>query len=688
VPLIAIRMQVVKLSELGYGKKATRHIFVGLIVAFGLLNPHPASGEINFRSRTDYPIGVSPADIVALPGKSGVRLIAPVDDGLVMVRAEYGAWSDPQSIASAAYPKSADVGDFTGDGVTDAVYATRSDKNVAILPSTASGSFERAVRVEVGGLPRFVRTVELGKDHREAVVVVHDDGATLVSRDPEGGFQTSELTTTGAASDLAVVDRNGDDIPDLALAMETEDEIRFQAGDADGGLRPDGAIVTIAGPTRLLAADVNSDGEDDLVVVGQAGLAIHLGRSDRRYYAPRWVFSDAHISAVAVGDIDRDGFVDLGVTNLSRSTVTFFRGMGDGSFQQIQSYMVGRAPTEILLIDVTNDAVVDAIVLNHLADSFTQLTGLGNGVFDSGPCILAQVEDLGEIAAADFNGDSHLDLAITSDLSGSVAVFLGQGRGLFSARAPLPVGRQPRGIVTGHFDPDEHPDLAVANFGTDEVAVLAGDGRGGFDAPILVSVGLGPVAIVTGPFSGPKSADLAVANKLSDSVSILYGDGRGRFPKVDNHPIGISPTFLLVGDTDADGNVDIVVGSDSSESVAILRNNGDAIGEPEANSFGDIARPSVADDFDGDGLIDLVVINRQADAIDILPGIGPGDFGLPIRVPVGRNPSTATTGDFDGDERPDLAVVHPEARTVTILLNRTVSRKRVRRMASAFSDPS
>lgn len=613
-----------------------------------------------------------------------MRLVAAVDSGLTMVELRYGDWSDPFQVASASYVKSVDAGDFTADGIVDVVYATPGDKTVTILPGTTTGGFQTPIRVDVGSLPRFVRSAKVGKDRHYAVVVAHGDGVAVIDRGPEGGFRTTELTASGLVNDVTVLDRNGDGLPDLALAMESEDEIRFQSGEANGQFRPDGAVVTIPEPRRVLAIDVNSDGEDDLAVIGKSGLAIHLGRPDRRYYAPRWVLSDAHVSAVAAGDIDHDGFIDLGVTNLSRSTVTFFRGMGDGGFQQIQSYIVGRAPAAILLIDVTNDGVLDGIVLNHLADSFTQLTGLGNGVFDSGPCILAEVEDLGEIAAADFNRDSHLDLAVTSEASGSVSVFLGQGRGLFSLRTPLPVGRQPRGIVAGHFDPDDVPDLAIANFGTDEVAVLAGDGRGGFDAPILVSVGLGPVAIVAGAFGGSSALDLAVANKLSNSVSILYGDGRGKFPEVVNYPVGDSPSFLLVGDTDGDGNVDIVVGSDSSESVTILRNDGEKMEDPQANTFGDVARPSLADDFDGDGIIDLVVVNREADSIDILPGIGPGEFGLPITVPVGRSPHGATTGDFDDDGRPDLAIVHPEARTVSILLNRTVKPKRPQRMAMRY----
>lgn len=610
-----------------------------------------------------------------------MRLLAAVDDGVVMVQMRHGAWSEPLEVAHGSYVKSVATGDFTGDGVPDVVYANRSDKTVTILPGTSTESFQMPIRVEVASLPRFVRSAELGKDRHAAIIVAHDEGVAVIDRGADGGFNTSELDASGLVNDLTVIDRDNDGIPDLAFALATEDEIRFQSGDASGHFHPDGAIVTIPAPQHVLALDVNSDREQDLAVIGKSGLAVHLGRADRRYYAPRWVMSDRQISAVAAGDIDRDGFIDLGVTNLTRNTVTFFRGMGDGDFQQMQSYMVGRAPLAMLLTDVTKDGVLDGIVMNRLGDSFTQLTGLGNGVFDSGPCILADVEDLGEVASADFDRDSHLDLAVTSEASGSVSIFLGRGRGLFSVRPPLPVGRQPRGIVAGHFDPDDQPDLAVANFGTDEVAVLAGDGRGGFDAPLLIPVGLGPVAIVAGAFGKSKSVDLAVANKLSDSVSILYGDGRGRFPEVVNFPVGSSPSFLLVGDTDGDGNVDIVVGSDSSESVTILRNDGEKIEEPQANTFGDVARPSLADDFDGNGFVDLVVINQDADSIDILPGTGPGEFGLPITIPVGRSPHTATSGDFDDDGRPDLAVVHPEARTVSILLNRTPPAKQPRRMA-------
>jgi hypothetical protein len=150
---------------------------------------------------------------------------------------------------------------------------------------------------------------------------------------------------------------------------------------------------------------------------------------------------------------------------------------------------------------------------------------------------------------------------------------------------------------------------------------------------------------------------------------------------VVNFPIDSAPTFLLTADVDADGNVDLVVGSERAETVSMLHGDGKRLGPPKTNTLATVARPSIAEDFNRDGRIDLVVLQEADDAVEILPGMEKGGFDTPLRFPVGRNPTAATTGDFDGDGKVDLAVLHRGSRTIAILLNRTTIRAQQQQVA-------
>jgi VCBS repeat protein/FG-GAP repeat protein len=77
-----------------------------------------------------------------------------------------------------------------------------------------------------------------------------------------------------------------------------------------------------------------------------------------------------------------------------------------------------------------------------------------------------------------------------------------------------------------------------------------------------------------------------------------------------------------------------------------------------------------AGDFDGDGKMDLVVSNDDADNVSVLWGSGTGSFldsGAPISV--GIAPFAVAVGDFNNDGKLDIATSDEIGNTVTVLLN-------------------
>ncbi len=65
-------------------------------------------------------------------------------------------------------------------------------------------------------------------------------------------------------------------------------------------------------------------------------------------------------------------------------------------------------------------------------------------------------------------------------------------------------------------------------------------------------------------------------------------------------------------------------------------------------------------DFNGDGKLDLAVVNESGSTVSILLGDGSGNFTLASSPAVGQYPYSVAVGDFNADGKLDLAVASGE----------------------------
>lgn len=415
-------------------------------------------------------------------------------------------------------------------------------------------------------------------------------------------------------------------------------------------------------------------------------------------------------AAVAVGDFNHDGVPDMAVVNSKSSNVSILLGNGDGTFRQTGNIPVGFGPVAALSADFNGDGLMDVAVLasGPGAGTISILLSKGDGTFR--PPFTASVGSQPvAIATADFNNDGIADLAAVNSDSNTASVLLGKGDGTFATAVSVQVPSHPTSVAVGEFNGDGYLDLVVTSRDNNSVAVLAGKGDGTFQAYTSFAVGPAPQSVVVADFNHDGVADLAISNAGSygtanaNTVSVMLGRGDGTFGTVAYFGAGLSPGVVVAGDFNGDGKLDVAVtvtdtGGASPVDTAGINAISSAGGERDAGiggpggagllvflgkgegtlqtpaAVGAGASPTVltAADLNGDGRVDLVVVNQ--DSVSILLGKAGGFFQTGVTTATQlQTPTVVAVADLNGDGKPDLAITHtrgnpPSPNTIGVLL--------------------
>lgn len=342
-------------------------------------------------------------------------------------------------------------------------------------------------------------------------------------------------------------------------------------------------------PITLVTGDFNGDGRPDLAVVNandsSISILLNQGNSNFAEATGSPIVPGTNQTAgvaIAAGDLDRNGTVDLLVANQGSNNVTLLLGKGDGTFAPASSSPVtaGSQPSAIVVADFNGDNNLDFAVANFADNNVSVFLSDGNGGFTqaAGSPIALGGGAQGPIAmvVADFNNDGKQDLAVVDRTTNQVSILLGNGDGTFAeaAGSPITVGKTPVALAVGDLNGDARPDLAIVNQADNSLTILLNNGDATFSAAIGSPLATGgtPSAVAIASFRANNVNDIVVTDNADNTISFFLGLGAGLFaPRLALPTLG-GPSAVTAADFNGDGFTDVAVTEETANKVSIIFN--------------------------------------------------------------------------------------------------------------------
>ncbi|EKD29216.1 MAG: Vcbs [uncultured bacterium] len=135
---------------------------------------------------------------------------------------------------------------------------------------------------------------------------------------------------------------------------------------------------------------------------------------------------------------------------------------------------------------------------------------------------------------------------------------------------------------------------------------------------------------------------------------------------------GQSPVDLKVSDMDGDGDLDIVIVNSGSKNITVLINNGNIDFASQTYTTGNSPKSIALTDINNDNLPDIIIANYNGSSISVFINLGNGSFQNQINYATGSYPRSIACGDMDKDGDIDVVVGGGESSSndsITIFYN-------------------
>lgn len=345
-----------------------------------------------------------------------------------------------------------------------------------------------------------------------------------------GGDYTLDGTYTGLSvpKEIACVDVDRDNIVDLAVPCENTDNVKVLLGDGNGVFGLPAAYPMLAtNPESIFGADMNGDGYIDLITAndlsGSNDLSLFINDGDGTYGTAQLIASPGRAEDVQGGDWDMDGDIDLIVSAQGTDSVVIYENDGNAQYSLVHGYhLPGFGLAERFDVgDIDRDGDMDIVVPSNTNGFIYILANIGSCQFEVDTSLPAGAAIVG-VHLGDFDGNGWLDIAYSGrGTFDTVGVYLNDGTGNFPTQYANTLNGDPYGIWSSDIDGDLDLDLVVAQIAWDSVTIFENNGFGMFSKKESLAAGNGPSPIRMADLTGNGRQDIIVGNFSEGSVSVF-----------------------------------------------------------------------------------------------------------------------------------------------------------------------
>ncbi|HLP16173.1 MAG TPA: VCBS repeat-containing protein [Bacteroidota bacterium] len=537
------------------------------------------------------------------------------------------------------YPDHAVIADLDADRLPDIISYGKVSSGITVLRGLGKGAFAEAKELFSDIPVSDVSVRQLNGDGFPDVILYNWLSAELVFMIGMGNQQFSEQTVVPLQKDSAAVaflNSNGDAATDFAIALPDKNIMQFYEGDGLGAYHLMQTLDLNLRATRLESMHLRSRNFDDVLATNSDNgmFSLYLNRGDGTF--DEEIQFGGSEGVLLHGDVDGDGNDDLvAIPVRGRTAQLYYNGerttanSNESATASTVSYPVGKNPIALVVGDFNNDGREDIATANMGSSSMSLLLSTDSAHAFTGQRSFETVQS-----------PTSLRLYAKSDTSVTF-IFAHATRSRVSV-----------------LSLNEHPKAAS---------------EGGIETQLYtIPTAERPSLIISDLAVQKKTIEFYVASGAPQASLSYYQQVRGtKFIERSFRPI--IPAKILAGavtDFNCDGRPDLayVYNDQTTGRNALGITFADSSGQYRSNTLSYIFPDSVIkrcfvyfDDFDGDNYTDCLLAQSPANTLGIARGFGAGKFRdmitIASSVPVSGSDQIQVL-DFDGDGVLDIVVMN------------------------------